>query len=231
MSKTGIDLFTSLARNVRTAVRKAAAYTVLATDELVQVNGTYTMTLPVISTLIGTTASKKVLFFENVSSAANGYVATIAAGSGNTVGGRASITLYPGEKLAISTTETDTDWEILYPSPMPPAVRNFVTFVRETSGTDAQNVVDASGCPVAGQIVSVISYALNGTAANILVKNANTTVCTIAKGTSAGAGVSATDLTQPTMAVGDLLTVESSATDGTSRVHIVISTQQMTANG
>jgi hypothetical protein len=231
MSKTGISLFSALTAHFRSTARKTATYTVLATDERIQANGTFTSTLPVISTFVGSTASKKLYSFENVSNYTNNYQATIAAGTGNTIGGRANIVLKPGEKMVISTTETDTDWEILYPSPLAPGIRNFVTLVAETSDTTAINVIDASGCPVVGTIVSVVSYALNATAANILVKNTNGTVCTIAKGTSAGAAVSATDLTTPTMAVGDLLTVESSATNGTSRVEIVLSTQQMIASG
>jgi hypothetical protein len=229
MSKTGIDLFTTLAANVRNMVQKAATYTVLVTDEYVKGNATFTATLPVISLFVGTTSSRKLLFFENVSTAANGYIFTIAAGSGNKVGGRSSIALQPGEKLVIACSETDTDWEIIWPSPMAPGIRNLFTLVATTSDTTAVNVIDASGCPVAGQIVSIVSYAQNATAANILVKNTNGTVSTIAKGTSAGAAVSATDLSAPTMAVGDLLTIESSVTNGTSRVEIVISTQTLTA--
>lgn len=228
MSKTGIDLFTKLGGNARTFTTYTANATVAAADEYVKGNATCTLTLPVISTFIGTTQSKKLYFFENVSTAANGYVLTIAAGSANTVGNRSTITLNPGEKLVISTSETDTDWNIVWPNPVPVGIRNYVTLMATTSDTTAVNVVDASGCPVVGQIVSVVSYAQNATAANILVKNANGTVCTIAKGTSAGGAVSATDLSSPTMAVGDLLTVESSATNGTSRVEIVISCQEMT---
>ena len=229
MSKTGIDLFTTLAANVRNMVQKAATYTALITDEYIKGNATFTCTLPVISTFVGTTASRKLFFFENVSTAANGYVFTIAAGSGNTIVGRASIALQVGEKLIIACSETDTDWEVIYPSPMAPGIRNNFVLIATTSDTTAINVIDASGCPVAGIITSVVSYAQNATAANILVKNTNGTVCTIAKGTSAGGAVSATDLTTPTMAIGDLLTVESSATNGTSRVEIVISTQTLTA--
>ncbi len=228
MPKTGISLFSSLAAHFRAVVRKAAAYTVLATDEKIEINGTYTMTLPVLSTMQGTTMSKKLYWFKNVHATS---LATIAAGTGNTLGGRTSIGLKPGESLIISAYNTATNWDILWPSPMAPGIRNFVTLIAETNDTTAVNVIDATGCPVVGQIVSVVSYALNATAANILVKNTNGTVCTIAKGTSAGGAVSATDLTTPQMAVGDLLTAESSATNGTSRVEIIISCQTLTVDG
>jgi hypothetical protein len=231
MSKTGIDLFTTLAANCRTFQYETSTYTVLTTDDYIKGNGTFTATLPPLSSYVGTTNSKPMVFFENVSTAANGYVLTVAPGTGNTIGGRTSISLNPGEKICIAASETDTDWTIAYPSPLAAGIRNNIVLVATTNDTTAINVIDAAGCPVAGQIVSVVSYAQNATAANILVKNANGTVCTIAKGTSAGGAVSATDLTTPTMAVGDLLTVESSVTNGTSRVEIVISTQTLTVNG
>jgi len=226
MSKSGISMFADLTQNFRAITTKAENYTVLATDEKVNINGAYTMTLFVLSTLLGTTSSKKVLGFENVHATA---VGTVAAGTGNTIGGRASIDLQPGESLIIASDEGKTDWEILWPSPIPAGLRNVITLVKETSGTTAQNVIDATGCPVVGTIVSVVSYALDATAGNILIKNTNGTVSTIAKGTDAGAAVSSTTLVTPQMAIGDLLTVESSATDGNSRVVILLSTQTLTS--
>lgn len=227
--KSGITLFSTLAANVRDIKTKTSAYTLTKDDEHIKVNATATITLPVCTTLQGTTASKKVYLLENVSNTTNNYIATIAAGSGNTIGGRSTIALRVGEKIVISATETDTDWTINDPAPLAPGIRNVVTLVAETNDTAAVNLVDASGCPVAGVIVSAVSYAKNATDANILVKNTNGTVCTIAKGTTAGAAVSATDLSAPTVAVGDLLTVESSVTNGTSRVVVLLSTLQMTA--
>lgn len=231
MSKTGIDLFTSLVANVRSMITKAVAYTVLVTDEYIKVNATVTMTLPVLSTLIGTTASRKLYFFENISSAANGYLATIAAGSGNTIGGRASIALRVGEKLIITAGETDTDWEIIFPSPMAPGIRNIVTLVATTSGTTAQNVIDATGCPIVGEVVDIVAEAQDTFAGNILIKNTNGTIATIAKSTTAGLPVCATTLTTPSMAPGDLLTVESDSTNGNARVRIYLSVQTLTVNG
>lgn len=212
----------------RISVTKAVAYTVLATDELVNINGAYTMTLPVLSTLQGTTYSSKTYKFANVHATA---VGTVAAGTGNTIGGRSAINLKPGEHIIITGSATGTDWRIDRPFPLAPAIRNIVTLVCETSGTTAQNVIDASGSPVVGEIVSIVSLAQDATAANILIKNTNGTVSTIAKGTTAGAAVSATTLTTPNLAVGDLLTVESSATNGNSRVVILVSTQTLTKNG
>ncbi len=224
MSKSGISLFSTLTQNFRVMATKVAAYTVTLLDEMININGAYTMTLPVISTMQGTNTSNKVLGFKNVHATA---VGTVTAGTGNTIGGRASISLQPGESLVISTNEAATDWEIVFPSPMAAGLRNNIVLVADTSDTTAVNVIDATGCPVVGKIVSVTSHSQNATEANILVKNTNGTVCTIAKGTAAGASVSATTLVTPQMAVGDLLTVESSVTNGTSRVVIVLSTQSM----
>ena len=228
MGKTGISLFTSLIENIRAIVRKAAAYTVLLSDEKVEINGAYTMTLPVISTMQGTTTSSKTLFFENVNATS---VGTVAPGSGNTIGGRASIDLRPGEKLVIAASETDTDWEILWPSPLPAGLRNIICLIATTDGTTPQNLVDADGCPVVGEVVDIVTTAQDTNAGNIVVKNATDTIATIAKSTTAGALVGATTLTTPQMAVGDLLTVESSTTNGNARVRVYLSTQTLTVNG
>ena len=231
MSKTGIDLFTSLVANVRAMITKTAGYTVLVTDEYIKVNATVTMTLPVLSTLIGTTASRKLYFFENISTAANGFLATIAAGSGNTIGGRASIALRVGEKLIVAASETETDWEILWPSPMAPAIRNVQVIIATTSGTTVINAIDASGCPIVGEVVEIVAEAQDTFAGNIVVKNTNGTIATIAKSTSAGFPMSATALTTPSMAKGDLLTIESSSTNGNARVRIYLSVQTLTVDG
>lgn len=228
MSKTGISLFTDLVQNFRNAARKAANYTVLLADEKVEINGAYTMTLPVISTMQGTTTSKKLLYFENVHATA---VGTITAGSGNTLGGRASIGIKPGEKLIIAASETDTDWEILWPSPMPAGLRNIITLIATTSGTTAQNVIDATGCPVVGEVVGIVAEAQDTFAGNIAIKNTNGTIATIAKSTTAGLSVAATTLTTPQMAIDDLLTVESDSTNGNARVRIYLSCQTLTVDG
>ena len=164
MPKSGMSLFSQLAQNFRTVTRKAAAYTVTLADEKIEINGAYTMTLPVLSTFIGTTTGEKLYFFKNVHATA---VGTIAAGSGNTVGGRASITIQPGEVAIVGAFGSGTDWEILWPSPTPAGLRNNVVLVAETSGTTPVNVIDATGCPVVGVVTSIKSCALDANAANI----------------------------------------------------------------
>lgn len=224
MPKTGISLFANLAQNFRKVTRKAAAYTVLLSDEKVETNGTVTMTLPVLSTAIGTTTGEKMYFFTNVHAT---LVGTVAAGTGNTVGGRASIALQPGESLIIGGYGADTDWEILWPSPLAPGLRNVVVLNATTNGTTPVNVIDANGATLTGVIVDVIITSLDVTAGNILVKIGANTVVTIAKGTAAGVLVGSGTLSTPAMKPGDVLTVESS-TAGNARVNIYVSTQTLT---
>lgn len=224
----GLKDFTSNTSAFRTIVTKAAAYTVLSTDEYIQINGAYTMTLPVLSTLQGTTYHKKTYTFKNVHATS---VGTVAPGTGDTIGGRTSISLQPGETLVISGSEAGTDWNINSPFPLAPGIRNFVTLVATTSGTTAQQFVDSGGCPVVGVIVDVTATALDTNAGNITVKNTTDTVCAFAKSTTAGVVTGATTLTTPQMAVGDTLTVESSTTNGNAIVRLILSTQTLTNKG
>lgn len=224
----GIRDFTKDTFSPRVITTQAANYTVLSTDELIQINGAYTMTLPVLSTLQGTTYHKKAYRFTNIHATS---VGTITAGTGNTIGGRASINLQPGESITIEGLEGNTDWAINAPFPLAPAIRNVVPIIVTTSGTTAQNAIDSSGCPVVGVVVQVVAWAQDTNAGNIIVKNATDTICTIAKSTTAGLPVGATTLTTPQMAVGDKLTVESDSTNGNARVVIYLSTQTLTNNG
>lgn len=227
--KTGIGLFSQLTQNFKAVVTKAAAYSVLIADELVNINGTYTMTLYDIAvTLAGSNYSEKLIGFKNVHATA---VGTVAAATGNTIGGRASIALQPGESILIKGKIGSTDWEIVSPSPMPAGVRNIIPLVVVTNGTTPVNVVDASGCPVTGLIVNVQTCSQDASAGNVTVTNANGTVTTIAKGTYVGTLVGVTGtMTTPQMTAGDPLTVVCDGT-GNARVTIMLSTQQLTING
>ena len=90
----------------------------------------------------------------------------------------------------------------------------------ETSGTTAVSVFGASGLPYAVTITGVFLVSLDTTAGNITVENpASTIVCTIAKGTAAGALVGATTLANTSVAAGTNLVVDSS-TAGNARVYI-----------
>ena len=212
----------------KAVVTKAANYTVLAADELVKINGAYTMTLPVLSTLKGTITQKKSYKFQNVHATAYG---TVAAGTGNTIGGRASIVLRPGESIIIEGSSAATDWLITQPSTLAAGLRNVICLTALTSGTTVQNLVDAAGLPVIGEIVDIVTTAQDTFAGDIVVKNTTGTVSTIAKSTTAGLSVGAVALSSPALAAGDLLTVESSTTNGNARVRVFVSVQTLTNVG
>lgn len=95
------------------------------------------------------------------------------------------------------------------------------TFTRtvDSNGTNAVNVFTA-GAPVACTITGVTLVALDTTATNITVENpASTVVCTIAKGTAAGAVVGATTLANTSVAAGAVVIVDGSGA-GLARVTI-----------
>lgn len=90
----------------------------------------------------------------------------------------------------------------------------------ETNGTTAVSVFGASGLPYGIVITGVWLVSLDTTAGNITVEApASTVVCTIAKGTTAGALVGATTLSNTTVAAGTNVVVDSS-TAGNARVFI-----------
>lgn len=219
----GLKDFTTQAFHYRSIITKAAAYSVLLTDECIQVNGAYTMTLPVLSTMQGSTTHKKVYKFVNIHATAD---ATIAAGTGNTIGSRASFTLKPNESIVIVGSEAGTDWMIGSPFPTPALIRVPFTVVATTSGTGAVNVFDANGAPTAIDITAIVTIAQDTNAGNIAVTNGTNTVATIAKSTTAALLVGDTGLTYAAVVSGDTLTVASSTTNGNAKVIITGTMQQ-----
>ena len=71
---------------------------------------------------------------------------------------------------------------------------NSHTIAVDTNGTTAVNVIDANGAPCAITIKAVRVIALDTTAGNITVQQAANTVCTVAKGTTAGVVTGASSL-------------------------------------
>ncbi len=207
-----------------TIVTKAADYTVLLTDELVKINhsSAVTMTLPIISTMQGTTTHKKTYKFSNEGTA----LSVVAAGSGNTIGGRSQITLRPGESIIITAHEADTDWTIDSPYPMPNTLRMPFSVAVDTNGTTAVNVFDEDGAPADLEVTAVIAIAKDTNAGNMILKQGTNTVASFAKSTTAGA-VTGEDgaLANQYYAKGDVMTVESSTTNGDGRI-IVTGTMQ-----
>lgn len=91
---------------------------------------------------------------------------------------------------------------------------------QDTNGTTAV-AVWPGGAPTDLTIKSVFLIALDTTAGNITVENpAATVVCTIAKGTTAGALVGGTTLSNTSVLKGEAVVVDSSSA-GNARVHIV----------
>lgn len=92
-----------------------------------------------------------------------------------------------------------------------------------TNGTTAVNVIDASGAPCAITIKAVQVTALDTTAGNITVQQGANTVCTVAKGTTAGVVTGASSLSNTVYAKGDVFTVKSSSS-GNATVLITFTT-------
>jgi hypothetical protein len=88
---------------------------------------------------------------------------------------------------------------------------NYSSVAVTTTGATPVNVFGAGGAPVALTLTSVLVLAKETTAANITVKQAANTVCTVAKSQTAGAVVGAVSLSNATYAPADVCTVVSSA--------------------
>lgn len=92
--------------------------------------------------------------------------------------------------------------------------------VTNTNGTTAVSVFGADGLPYSIVITGVFLVAQDATAGNITVEApASTTVCTIAKGTTAGATIGATTLSNATVSANTNVVVDSSSA-GNGRVFI-----------
>lgn len=92
--------------------------------------------------------------------------------------------------------------------------------VANTNGTTAVSVFGSAGLPFAITITGVYLVSQDTTAGNITVEApASTTVCTIAKGTTAGAMVGATTLSNTSVAADTNVVVDSSSA-GDARVFI-----------
>ncbi len=97
---------------------------------------------------------------------------------------------------------------------------SYSTVAANTNGTTAVSVFGSEGLPVAITITGVYLVSQDTTAGNITVENpASTVVCTIAKGTTSGALVGATTLSNTSVAAGTNLVVDSSSA-GNARVFI-----------
>lgn len=205
----GLKAFTASAFSPRTIQQKAANYTALLADDQVVATTAITVTLPVISTMIGGSVSKKTFKL----TAAAAYNLTVSPGSGNTVGGLASYTVLPNTYIIIEAEAGKSDWEVIYPDNSGVVGgRDIKTVVATTNGTTAVNVWSSAGAPVALTVVSFECIAADATASNISLQNGTATVASVAKGTTANAVVGEETLANTAVAKGATFTVLSSGT-------------------
>lgn len=227
----GLNDFVAHQFNPRRVISKAAAYTVLVTDEEVRMTGATarTFTLPGMDGLGSITNKFKAYKFVNDGTAN----LTIDAGDrgdtaeAQTINSKSALIVRPGQSVILQGKPYGTDWEIIYPSPWPAMTECIVPLIATTSGTTAVNLVDADGAPAAGNILAVLTIADDTNAGNVVVKNGTNTVATVAKSTTAGLPVGATSggVSNAAVTAGNVLTVESSTTNGNARVIVWMATQ------
>lgn len=211
--------------NARHIVTVAANTTLTTANDHVKVNGAYTITLPVISTLASNLAGQKRYKIENAGTS----TVTIAPGSGNTINSTTAYYLYAnGDYVIISVDANRTNWIIEYPDPIVSNVsvsddsikgkkmlmgKHYGAVAVTTSGTTSVNVFGAAGAPCALTITGVMAVAKDTVAGNISVTNGTNAVVSFAKSTTAGI-VTGEDGTidNSSVAAGATLTVESSST-------------------
>lgn len=206
----GLKAFVAAAFSPRTIQQKSAAYTALLTDDQVSATTAITVTLPVISTMIGTVVGKKMYKLKAPSAT---YAMTVSPGTGNTINGLASYVIAPGQTIIIAADQGDTDWEIVSPdTSLGIAARFRQTVIATTSGTTPVNVFSSAGAAANFIVESFEAIAADAVASNIILKNGTNTVASVAKGTTANAVVGEETLANVAVTKGAVFTVESSGT-------------------
>lgn len=225
----GLSDFQTYEFNPRIITSKAAAYTVLTTDEWLIMTGATAriFTLPGLDALASITTKFKAYKFTNDGTAnltIDGGTNGTTSGD-QTIGGKTILTVRPGLSVILRGKPNATDWEIVFPTPFPKALEQTVMLVGTTSGTVAVNLVDADGAPCNMTILTVVAVAQDTNAGNITVVNGTDTVVTIAKSATAGLPVGEAALTYPKVTKGNILTVESSTTNGNAKVIVIAAGQ------
>ena len=216
----GLKAFMAAGFSPRTIQQKAAAYTALLSDDQITATTAITVTLPVISSMIGTVVGKKVMKLKSAAA----YSMTVAPGSGNTIGGLAGYVIPINQSIIIAADQGDTDWEILSPDTSQGIANRFhQTIIATTNGTTPVNVFSSAGAPIPFTVESFESIAADATASNIILKNGTNTVASVAKGTTANAVVGEEALANTAVVAGAGFTVESSGTGNSiCKIGIVI---------
>lgn len=214
--------------NPRNIQIKAAAYTALASDDEIRMNGAYTLTLPSIASLAASRLGQKTYKIKNIHATAT---VTISCNSADTIEdgsatGATSVYLTKYNQYYILEADLGAkQWKLRYPSPLikmenlPAHMRCFSKTV-ETNGTTAVNVFSASGCPAALTITGISAVAMDTIAGNISLTNGTNTVSSFAKSETAGI-VTGEDgsLASTAYTAGDTLSIVNSGT-GNARVTI-----------
>jgi hypothetical protein len=217
--------------NPRNPVTVSTGTTLTSANDQVDVTGTTTITLPVIST--GLTGLKKgvVFYIRNTGSA----VVTITPGTGDTINGASTWSLdatnesnpyviIRPEKFGVNNWIIDDPAPVLKNNNLEADVITggklvtgalYQSVATATSGTTAQNVFGSGGAPCALTVTSVTAVAKDTNAGNMILTNGTNAVATFAKSTTAGV-VTGEDgaLANTAVAAGAIFTVESSTTNG-----------------
>jgi hypothetical protein len=228
-----LTLFEKLGFSPTNIVTKTAAYTALITDDQINISGSgVILTLPSLLSFQGTMLQKKMYVVVN-----NGatYPITIQPGTNSntnvadTINSKATLTLQPLETVVISGYSNLLDWGIASPATLGTLGRNYFALTvacASSASATPTNVFDANGAPDIIDITEVMVNATDAVAANIVLLNGTSTVCTIAKGTVAQVLTPAATLSSTAVAKGAVLAVFSSAS-GYGRVTIIGTTQTL----
>jgi len=225
----GLKDFTKESNAYRVVTTQAANYTVLLSDELIRTNGTVTMTLPVISTMQGTTYHQKTYRFQNIHAS---LTATISAGTGNTIEGQSTtFPLYPNEVIVLTAAEGDTAWNICQPTPLPVLIRQTcIMDMTMASGLAlSQRIWGGFGAPTDVRLIDVWVLGLtsvSGTFTMSLV--GGSTIYSIALGSAMSGTIVPTAIAGlEVTAVAKGVDINCMLTEGNAKVKIFADTQEV----
>ena len=218
------DVFATKTFNPRNITAETASYTVLATDEEIDITAaaaSTVMTLPALNSFQQTTQQQKVYYFKNTGA----YSVKIqpgtnsVTGTADTIGGKATYLLMPNENIFITGYAGLVDWLISSPTPKPALTRVPFAVVAQTAGTTATpvNVFDANGAPCNLDITEVLIDGIDVTTSVITLAQGvgGSTIAAITKGTTANAVQGAGSvLVNTQVAAGASLVVYSNVSSG-----------------
>jgi len=222
---SGLRDFSTETAGFRNITVKTTAYTVTTTDEKVVCTPTASMVLTLfpLNSLQGTTQAKKIIVVQNTGTAnvvitpGTDTVTNVA----NTINAsKTTFVLKPNETVSLIGRDAATDWQLSSPYPIPALLRVPFAVCVTSNGTTAVNVWSADGAPANLWIDEVYANSQDAIAGNMTLYNASSTICTIAKVTTAGTITGATTLTFASVASGAGMTINGSGT-GQARLTII----------